>query len=106
MLVGDTGPAGAVGAAGRDSVPSTPLPAAAAAATPGPVERHGSAHNGRTPPSRAAPGDGPDPYDASKQAARCFLPLLHPTPNWAASNCECAERYRFMFHPAACSALR
>ena len=44
-------------------------------------------------------------YDeASKTPVRCFLPLLHPTPNWSAG--ECDERYCYVFHPASTSDMR
>ena len=35
--------------------------------------------------------------ELNKRAVRCFLPLLHPTPNWSLSSAstECAERYRY-----------
>jgi len=127
---GDGAPHGAAGA-GRDSVPSTPLPAGAgtatgsvsvsggATATPGPGDRTPASAGGHftgplATPSRPAPASaaaataaaGADAYDSAKKPVRCFLPLLHPTPNWAATNGECAERYRYMFHPAAGSALR
>ncbi|CAE7431374.1 HERC1 [Symbiodinium microadriaticum] len=35
--------------------------------------------------------------------APCFLPLLLPTANWTAGQ-ECAERYKYTFHPASTSA--
>lgn len=37
--------------------------------------------------------------------ARCFIPLLIPTPNWAADG-DCEERYRYMLHPASSSKLK
>lgn len=49
-----------------------------------------------------------DPMQALQQAAgrrRCFLPILLPTPNWNYDK-DCTEKYKFMFHPAAQSALK
>ena len=37
-----------------------------------------------------------------KTPAACFLPLLLPTANWAAGQ-DCAERYKYTFHPASTS---
>ena len=37
--------------------------------------------------------------ELNKRAVRCFLPLLHPTPNWSLTSAtNCAERYRFHTH--------
>ena len=38
------------------------------------------------------------------KAGKCFLPLLHPTPNWSAN--DCTERYKYIFHPGSISELR
>ena len=34
--------------------------------------------------------------ELNKRAVRCFLPLLHPTPNWSltSTSTDCTERYR------------
>ena len=42
--------------------------------------------------------------EAAKTPIRCFLPLLHPSPNWSAG--ECAERYCYVFHPASTCEMR
>lgn len=58
--------------------------------------------------SQANPSNDSLSRDDGAQSARipvrCFLPLLHPTPNWRAS--ECSERYCYVFHPASCCDLR
>ena len=47
----------------------------------------------------------PDDVQAKKlKAGKCFLPLLHPTPNWSAD--DCTERYKYIFHPSSLSELR
>lgn len=42
--------------------------------------------------------------DKKLKAGKCFLPLLHPTPNWSADDCN--ERYKYIFHPSSLSELR
>jgi hypothetical protein len=48
----------------------------------------------------------PDPCIASIEAGGvplCFLPILHPTPNWSAE--DCVERYKYTFLPSSTSTL-
>jgi alpha-tubulin suppressor-like RCC1 family protein len=42
--------------------------------------------------------------DKEHPPVKCFLPLLHPTPNWSAG--ECTERYRYTFNPSSTSPIR
>ena len=44
-------------------------------------------------------------HDHVSSKPRCFLPLLIPTPNWAAE-IECQERYKFMFDPSIQSEMK
>jgi hypothetical protein len=46
-------------------------------------------------------GDGGE--EKPKEPVCCLLPLLHPTPNWTAEECE--ERYKYVFHPGSTSHL-
>ncbi len=39
-------------------------------------------------------------------AVKCYLPLLHPTPNWRADVGDCDEKYKYIFHPSANSPLK
>ncbi len=62
----------------------------------------------QSPPQSAQASTANGTENAATDAAspaRCFLPLLMPTPNWTADG-DCAERYRYMFHPAAESPLK
>jgi len=47
----------------------------------------------------------PEVISNNDTPAKCFLPLLHPSANWVASN-ECAERYKYVFLSSQCSALK
>lgn len=52
-------------------------------------------------------GNGMDSFEENEEnikPTRCFLPFLFPTPNWTAG--ECAEKYKYMFHPASVSPIR
>jgi len=47
---------------------------------------------------------GPDiKSETSRKFASCFLPILHPTPNWSAE--DCVERYKYTFLPSSSSTL-
>ena len=50
--------------------------------------------------SEGGVGSGTIREDLNKRAVRCFLPLLHPTPNWSltSTSTDCTERYRYVIY--------
>ena len=56
------------------------------------------------PSSWATTAPVDDSSSSNTPPARCFLPLLHPSPNWTAGECE--ERYKYIFNSSSTSPVR
>ena len=49
--------------------------------------------------------DSSEEMEKSSRPVNCFLPLLHPSANWASTS-ECKERYKYVFRSQACSDVK
>lgn len=61
------------------------------------IESHSASLGGAGPAATATSENGP---------LICYLPLLHPTPNWGSDVGDCDEKYKYIFHPSANSPLK